>query len=61
MEKELSKENEGAHNRESNSPNPNRHNGERRKKPCEGYAYISMVGWMDRREKTRRKEDSCEL
>jgi hypothetical protein len=30
---------------------------ERRCKKSTGYAYISMVGWMDRREKTRRCAD----
>ena len=29
----------------------------RREKECEGYAYIEMVGWMDRREKCRRDDD----
>lgn len=32
----------------------------RRTHACEGYAYIEMVGWMDRREKIRRDNDpSC--
>jgi hypothetical protein len=31
--------------------------GERRQKAGNGYAYISMVGWMDRREQTRRNDD----
>jgi hypothetical protein len=31
--------------------------GDRRKEPSEGYAYISMVGWFDRREQIRRKVD----
>ena len=31
---------------------------ERRSQKCEGYCYIEMVGWMDRREKCRRNEDS---
>lgn len=35
----------------------NRQNQERRKKPSEGYAYISIVGWIDRRERLRRKDD----
>jgi hypothetical protein len=29
---------------------------ERRKCECQGYCYIEMVGWMDRREKERRKD-----
>lgn len=30
---------------------------ERRHRECEGYCYIEMVGWMDRREKCRRDDD----
>ena len=30
---------------------------ERRNRKCEGYCYIEMVGWMDRREKCRRDGD----
>ena len=30
---------------------------ERRSRKCEGYCYIEMVGWMDRREKCRRDDD----
>ncbi len=30
---------------------------ERRKEPCEGYTYITMVGWVCRREKNRRDKD----
>ena len=30
---------------------------DRRKAPSEGFAYVSMVGWIDRREQTRRKDD----
>jgi hypothetical protein len=29
----------------------------RRERECEGYAYIEMVGWIDRREKCRRDDD----
>jgi hypothetical protein len=29
----------------------------RRERECEGYAYIEMVGWIDRREKCRRDGD----
>jgi hypothetical protein len=29
----------------------------RRKQESKGYCYITMVGWMCRREKTRRKDD----
>jgi hypothetical protein len=30
---------------------------ERRKLESKGYTYISMVGWMDRREHKRRTDD----
>ena len=30
---------------------------ERRKKQSDGFTYISSVGWIDRREKLRRKDD----
>jgi hypothetical protein len=36
----------------------NRRKGERRTQESKGYTYISMVGWMDRREKNRRKDDA---
>jgi hypothetical protein len=36
----------------------NRQQQERRTSPSEGYAYISVVGWIDRREKFRRKKES---
>ena len=29
----------------------------RRERECEGYTYIEMVGWIDRREKCRRNDD----
>jgi hypothetical protein len=35
----------------------NRRQTERRIHESKGYAYISMVGWMDRREKKRRQDD----
>ena len=31
--------------------------GDRRKLPSKGFAYISVVGWICRREKFRRKDD----
>ena len=31
---------------------------DRRKEASVGFAYISMVGWIDRREKSRRKDDN---
>ncbi len=31
---------------------------DRRKVPSKGYIYITMVGWMCRREKARRETDS---
>lgn len=30
---------------------------ERRKRPSNGFTYISAVGWIDRRERLRRKDD----
>jgi hypothetical protein len=33
---------------------------DRRKEPCEGFTYISTVGWICRREQSRRKEDFFE-
>jgi hypothetical protein len=35
----------------------NRRRAERRIQESRGYTYISMVGWMDRREKKRREDD----
>ncbi len=35
----------------------NHRKSERRNITCEGYCYIEMVGWMDRREKCRRDND----
>jgi hypothetical protein len=33
---------------------------DRRKESCEGFTYISTVGWICRREQSRRKEDFFE-
>lgn len=30
--------------------------GERRKETCEGFTYVSTVGWICRREKSRRQK-----
>ena len=35
----------------------NHRKSDRRNRECEGYCYIEMVGWMDRREKCRRDND----
>jgi hypothetical protein len=35
----------------------NRHVQDRRSESSKGFAYISMVGWVDRRERLRRKDD----
>ena len=35
-----------------------RREAERRTKKSNGYAYISIVGWIDRREKFRRESDT---
>jgi hypothetical protein len=37
--------------------NRERRSNERRKIESKGYTYISMVGWMDRREQKRRMDD----
>jgi hypothetical protein len=36
----------------------NRWEEDRRREPGEGFTYISTVGWIDRRERLRRKDDS---
>jgi hypothetical protein len=41
--------------REQNSSN--RRQAERRQRKSKGYTYITMVGWIDRRGKIRRKDD----
>ena len=38
-----------------------RNNGERRKVPACGFAYISTVGWICRREQIRRKGDPNDI
>jgi hypothetical protein len=44
--------------KEDNEYDPTeRRNNCRRKKESQGYLYISMVGWMDRRENGRRSDD----
>jgi hypothetical protein len=37
-----------------------RGNEDRRIEPCQGYAYVSVVGWICRREHSRRKDDTFE-
>jgi len=37
--------------------NHERRRGERRRSQSKGYTYISMVGWICRREQTRRQSD----
>jgi hypothetical protein len=34
-----------------------RHEKDRRSEPSKGFAYITTVGWIDRRERHRRKDD----
>ncbi len=34
---------------------------ERRREPKEGFTYISTVGWICRREQSRRRDDSCDF
>jgi hypothetical protein len=33
---------------------------DRRKELKEGFTYVSMVGWICRREQLRRKDDTCD-
>ncbi len=40
--------------------NTERRKEERRKQECEGYCYIEMVGWMDRRECERRHDSGAD-
>jgi hypothetical protein len=43
----------------SSEENSDKRNGrDRRSEPSEGFACVSTVGWICRREKTRRKDDS---
>lgn len=35
----------------------NRQEEDRRSEPSKGFAYISAVGWIDRRERRRRRDD----
>ena len=35
----------------------NRRDDDRRKEPSEGFTYVSVVGWICRREQCRRKDD----
>ena len=35
--------------------------GERRKVPSRGFAHISVVGWVCRREQCRRKDDKLKI
>ena len=35
---------------------PKRRAKDRRREPCEGFTYVSTVGWICRREKCRRKD-----
>lgn len=35
----------------------NRLGEDRRQEPSEGFTYITIVGWIDRRERHRRKDD----
>jgi hypothetical protein len=45
-------------NFEQNPQNENQREEDRRHEPYDGFAYISTVGWIDRREKLRRKDDA---
>jgi hypothetical protein len=39
----------------------NRMENDRRSEPSQGFTYISSVGWIDRREKLRRKNDPLDF
>lgn len=39
----------------------NRMEDDRRSESSEGFTYISSVGWIDRREKRRRKDDPLDF
>jgi hypothetical protein len=39
----------------------NRCEDDRRRDSSEGFIYISSVGWIDRRERLRRKEDAYDF
>ena len=41
---------------EPNVAPSNRRFKDRRREPCEGFTYVSTVGWICRREKCRRKD-----
>ncbi|MGB5984000.1 MAG: hypothetical protein WBG37_01750 [Desulfobacterales bacterium] len=43
------------------TPRPERRGDKRRKQRSQGYTYITMVGWMDRREKKRRNDDPLDF
>jgi len=49
------------HNQDNGSSD--RRYDDRRKEPCEGFTYVSMVGWICRREQARRKDEpfNCDL
>jgi hypothetical protein len=52
------RENNGDGNTGGQKPSEKRNGMDRRREPSEGFACVSTVGWICRREKTRRKEDS---
>jgi hypothetical protein len=49
--------NEPQADHEQDAESSDRRNIDRRKEPCEGFTYVSMVGWICRREQSRRKND----
>ena len=50
--------NEMQTNLEQNVEFSDRRDIDRRREPCEGFTYVSTVGWICRREQSRRKDDS---
>lgn len=57
MERRTNKNN-GYKDKDRRTVSPVRRKRQRRMKKSRGYAYISMVGWVDRREKIRRENDT---
>jgi hypothetical protein len=50
--------NEAQANLEQGADFSDRSDIDRRKEPCEGFTYVTTVGWICRREQSRRKDDS---
>jgi hypothetical protein len=42
---------------EQDTDSSDRRDNDRRREPCEGFTYVSVVGWICRREQSRRKDE----